>query len=68
MAEEKSKTSALALKVSVTDTEVFKDFFSLSLWMFRRLPKTHQEFAHKEIEKILGDQFDLREFEDLKKY
>lgn len=61
------ETTALTVKVSVTDTELFKEFFSLSLWMFRRLPKAHQEFAYKEIVKLLGGQFDLREFDELKR-
>lgn len=67
MSKQANKPSSLTLKVSVTDTELFKEFFSLSLWMFRRLPKAHQEFAYKEIKTLLGGQFDLREFEELRK-
>lgn len=59
--------SGLKLNISVTDTETFKEFLSLSLWMFRRLHKSHQEFAYEEIEKILGKEFDLKDFDDLRK-
>jgi hypothetical protein len=67
MSEETNKKSTLTITVSATDLDVFKEFFSLSLWMFRRLPKVHQEFAYKEIVELLGRKFDLREFEELRK-
>ena len=66
--EFKQKESrVLTVNVSATDTELFKELFSLSLWMYMQLPKVHQEFAYKEMKSILSDKYDLSEFNDIKK-
>lgn len=61
------ETTPLTINVSITDTELFTDFYYLSLWMFRRLPKHHQDPAYKQVVELLGGQFDLEEFDVLRK-